>query len=1603
MNRCPRLLVAVALVVLAVVPFAAQPVRAGDQRGDSSVVDVSPKVRKKIADEGRARILVQFRLPRGHVPESQLSRAAAAAQRSDIVKTRGNVLAKLKKFNYRIVHQYTYVPLLALEVDASALADLEGAPMWVDRVFEDSLKKPLLPQSVPLIGADVAWGRGFDGSGTVVAILDTGVDHTHPFLVGKIVEEACYSSTVAGHSTSFCPNGADEQVGPGAAVPCPLDAQGCFHGTHVAGIATGNGATAGVTFNGVAPGASIMAVQVFAQFNSIADCGLFNTPCVGGYTSDLIAGLERVYAVKDIYNIASVNMSLGGGSFTAPCDGEPEKPIIDMLRSVGIATVVAAGNDGTPTALASPACISSAVSVGSTTKADAVSSFSDAAPFMSLWAPGESILSSVTGGGFAVESGTSMAAPHVTGSWAILKQAAPTATVDDVLNALQTTGIPITDLRSGTPVTRPRIRVDRALNQLAPPVVTVTAISPSSGKVGFTVPVTITGTGFLSGTTVSAGSGITVSNVAVVSSTQLTASFAIDGAATLGARNVRVTLPSGAIATLSQGFTVNPAVTISLVYNGKLRDRVGGGDTARAPDGAADGTFTLTLSATGGRTITALRLQNGIGGVWDTTAPNASWLLGVATSPDGALLNDAVTMAVNTTVADGGSLVLFASDYGNGIGFSVGQPMTVIATLSDGKSVQATTTITATTPTVTAVTPNQGNSGTTVSVTINGSAFASGASVGTGAGITVSNVTFVSSTQLTATFNIASDATAGTRDVTVINPGGAGSTLVKAFTVNTPQTAKLSLVYNGKLRDRVGQSDVGLSPDGAADGTMTLTLSAVGGKTITALQLSNGIQGSWDTTAPNAPWVLGVASSLDGALLNNPSTMAVNTTLPDGGSVKLFASDYNAGQGFAAGLTLTVTATFSDGTSAQATALTTAAVAVSAVTPKQGSRGATVPVTIDGSGFASGATVSAGAGITVSNVAFVSASRLTATFAIDSAASLGARDVSVTNPNGNGASLAGGFSVTVPVTLTFVYNGKLRDKVGPSDTGLTPDGAPDATMTLTLSGAGGRTVTALQLSNGIGGTWDTTAPNAPWVLGVAPSLDAGLLNNATTMAVNTFVADGGSLTLFASDYGGGQGFTVGTTLTVTVTFSDGTSAQATTTVTTVGVTVTSVTPGQGTKGSTVAVTINGTGFVSGATVSAGAGITVSNVTFVSATRLTASFAIDAAAASGARDVTVTNPSGAGGTLPGGFVVASPVTAALVYNGKLRDRVGGGDTAIGADGAADATMTLTLSGLGTRTVTALQLSNGIGGLWDTISPNSSWIIGVASSVDAALMNNAANMAINAAVADGGSLTLFASDYGGGLGFGAGRTVTVTATFSDGSSIQASAIVPATNLAVNAVTPNQGTMGATVPVTIDGAGFVSGSTVSAGTGITVSNVVFVSSSRLTASFVIAGPTTPGPRDVTVTNPDNTGAALIKGFTVNVPVTMSLVYNGKLRDRVGGGDTALSADGAADATITLTLSAAGGRTVTALQLSNGIGGLWDTISPNASWIIGVAPTLDAPLLNNATTMAVNTFVADGGSVILFASDYGGGQGFAPGRTLTVTVTFSDGTSLAGTAVTQ
>src|SRR5215468_4254257 len=545
-----------ALILIASVPFWARLPSA-----DSASSVVAPEVRERALREGRIRVIAEVRLPSGqHVPEGMLSGAALSLQRNDIASVRNQVLARLAGRTHRVLRQYGSVPLLALEVGPDALSELEASSLLVRRVVEDTVNAPTLPQSVPLIGADQVWNKGFDGTGMVVAIVDTGVEATHPFLAGKVVEEACYSSTAAGVSSTMCPNGQSQQTGPGAGASCPLSAS-CWHGTHVAGIATGNGGPAGVAFSGVAKGAQIMAVQVFSQFLRASDCG-GSAPCALAFTSDIIAGLERVYAVRTTRNLASANLSLGGGLSTSPCDSDPTKSIIDNLRAAGIATVIAAGNNGATNAVSAPGCISTAVSVGATTKSDVVASYSNMASFVSLLAPGSSIYSSVTGATYGTASGTSMATPHVAGTWAVLKQAAPGATVDQILSALQTTGLPIADTRGGGTATRPRIRVDQALAALVP---SISSVTPNQGAAGTTVSVAINGSGFVAGSTVSlSGTGVAASNVSLASATQLTATLTIAAGAPLGARDLTVTNPNGSGGTLAGAFSV-AAPSIALI------------------------------------------------------------------------------------------------------------------------------------------------------------------------------------------------------------------------------------------------------------------------------------------------------------------------------------------------------------------------------------------------------------------------------------------------------------------------------------------------------------------------------------------------------------------------------------------------------------------------------------------------------------------------------------------------------------------------------------------------------------------------------------------------------------------------------------------------------------------------------------------------------------------------------------------------------------------------------------------------------------------------------------------------------------------------------
>jgi hypothetical protein len=359
-------------------------------------------------------------------------------------------------------HYYRHIPYAAIEVGPQALLDLVES-LDVLAIEADRAHRPSLIDSVPLVSADAATAAGYDGTGRVIALIDTGVDTGHPVFAGRLVDEACFSRD------GDCPGGGTREMGPGSGAPCPF---GCGHGTLVAGVALGldpNGLR-----TGVAPDAGLISIQVFSNDGGEPSA----------YASDIIAGLEHVYDLRTFHPIAAVNMSLGGDTpydSTEGCDADngARKAVIDLLRRAGIPSIASSGNEGLTGQMDAPACISTVVSVGSTTKIDTVSGFSNAAPFLSLLAPGSAIQTARQGGGFATSSGTSLAAPHVAGAWAAITEAVPGSNVAEVLFALQSTGEPIDDDRNG--LTFPRIDVAAAITALDAGIEIEDPVGPGEG------------------------------------------------------------------------------------------------------------------------------------------------------------------------------------------------------------------------------------------------------------------------------------------------------------------------------------------------------------------------------------------------------------------------------------------------------------------------------------------------------------------------------------------------------------------------------------------------------------------------------------------------------------------------------------------------------------------------------------------------------------------------------------------------------------------------------------------------------------------------------------------------------------------------------------------------------------------------------------------------------------------------------------------------------------------------------------------------------------------------------------------------------------------
>jgi aqualysin 1 len=336
------------------------------------------------------------------------AQAAGGADRYIVVLKQAvdsNAVANLHARNYGAAVDavwghalHGYAAVIPNERVAALRADANVA--YVEADGEATIAAQTVPWGIDKIDADVSSTQAGDGSGTVggvnVYVIDTGVDRNHPDLT-------------AGTFVNFAKGGKNS-----------TDCNG--HGTHVAGTAAAKDDTQGVV--GVAPGAVVHAVRVLNCNGS-------------GQWSWIISGINWVTANHGPNAVA--NMSLGGGALQSVDDA--------VRNSVtrGVLYAVSAGNSGANACNYSPARAGAGtnngiVTVAATDSADREASWSNYGPCVDIWAPGVSVLSTYTGGGYDTLSGTSMAAPHVAGG-AALYRSSHAAAPADVETALKSAAV----------------------------------------------------------------------------------------------------------------------------------------------------------------------------------------------------------------------------------------------------------------------------------------------------------------------------------------------------------------------------------------------------------------------------------------------------------------------------------------------------------------------------------------------------------------------------------------------------------------------------------------------------------------------------------------------------------------------------------------------------------------------------------------------------------------------------------------------------------------------------------------------------------------------------------------------------------------------------------------------------------------------------------------------------------------------------------------------------------------------------------------------------------------------------------------------------------
>lgn len=401
------------------------------------------RLMQRARDHGRIRVIIGLR----HVMrmEHTLTSAQIDSQRGTLREMQDALATRvLGSASADGIDRFTVIPFVSLYVTPATLGRLLVDPQ-VASVEADLDMRPDAISNLDQIHVPYVWGKHSDGTGSVIAVLDTGVFKKHPMLAGKVVSEACYGTNdKADGLSSDCPQHARESTAGGSGANCDPTIDGCEHGTHVASVAAGNSPV----LDGVARGAKIIAIKVAS----------LKKPSEGDLelrikTNDVMKALQRVYELRKTYSIAAVNMSfsLGGMKETAQCDNENTglSTILDLLRKAGIAPIKSSGNDAFDDGVGFPACISSVIAVGSVTPGDLLAVDSNHSSLVKLLAPGTKIKGAVPPHSFClhgasdqycVEDGTSEAAPHVAGAFALLKNVAEGVTAEDVLAALACSG-----------------------------------------------------------------------------------------------------------------------------------------------------------------------------------------------------------------------------------------------------------------------------------------------------------------------------------------------------------------------------------------------------------------------------------------------------------------------------------------------------------------------------------------------------------------------------------------------------------------------------------------------------------------------------------------------------------------------------------------------------------------------------------------------------------------------------------------------------------------------------------------------------------------------------------------------------------------------------------------------------------------------------------------------------------------------------------------------------------------------------------------------------------------------------------------------------------